>query len=123
MDEKNKILLPEGFREALLMPCLSVRNAREILSDYCASCIKKPSCNSYQGLAHSLEKGYDYWSNSFKAVDVNLNPNIPFCVIKRVFCADYKNSPPGLQGISRDFCDGIERLLEILKEEKESFER
>lgn len=123
MDKKEQISLPSGFREALLMPCLSVRDAREILSDYCSSCAKKPGCNSYQGLAYSLEERYAYWHNLFGAVDVKLDPNIPFSVIKRIYCLGYQPPQFNLPEIPREFNSGIERLMKILQEEKESFER
>lgn len=123
MDKKEEISFPEGFREANLTHGLSTRDAKEILSDYCVSCVKNPNCNSYQGLAHSLEEGYSYWSNSFKAADVELDPNIPFSVIRRIYCLGYQPPQLNLPEIPRAFNSGIERLMEILQEEKASFEK
>ena len=123
MDKKEEIFFPKGFREASLMPFLSAGDAREILSDYCASCVKKPRCDSYQGLTYFLKEGYDYWHNLFRAVDVKLDPNIPLSVIKRIYCSGYQPPQFNLPEIPREFNSGIERLMKILEEEKASFER
>ncbi|MBM3228603.1 hypothetical protein FJZ20_01840 [Candidatus Pacearchaeota archaeon] len=123
MEKKDKIFLPKEFRETPLTPCLSVSDAREILSNYCVSCVKNPDCDSYQGLASSLKEGYGYWHNLFGAVDVKLDPDIPFSVIKRIYCTGYQPPQFNLPEIPRTFNGGIERLMKILQEEKASFER
>lgn len=120
MKEKNKILLPDGFEETKLAYDLNnpeLRDAKEILLKYCKSCADKSNCDTHGVMQYALKKNYSYWSNRFIAINVNLSYSPPGFA-KKVFCTDYKDPKPKLPGISRNFSDGVERLIEIVKEEK-----
>lgn len=116
----TRLKLPKGFERAEL-DFATYRDTSGILG-YCNLCRQEKSCSMNAQLREALGEDYPYWSNRFVVVDVpNLNEDkFPESVGTRVFCRNYQSRQLRFLGGEGIYCDGVERLLTLIKREQTS---
>jgi len=115
----NKIKLPENYE-----PTESFSATYELgdnILEFCDSCTKQQNCKMSYELRCAMGEDYPFWARQFMVVDIATPYQGFHSYDRKAFCADYKNQQLPLPGIEPDYCDGVERLIEIVEKEKKEF--
>jgi len=115
----NKIKLPENYE-----PTESFSATYELgnnILEFCESCTKQQNCEMSYQLRCAMGDNYPFWIRQFMVIDIATPYDMLGSCDRRAICIDYKNQQLKLPGIEQDYCDGVERLIEIVEKEKEEF--
>lgn len=115
----TKIVLPEGIKETEL-GSVTFEHGVQILR-YGRTCKIKPDCGMNQDIRDAMGENYPCWFDKFILVKIQTPYRLFSDSVTMVFCSEYQNPQQRLVGISQEFIDGVEQLVEVTRIEKAKY--
>lgn len=112
---QTPIRIPDGF-EITKPGTVGYAEGDEILR-YCRTCTEKPKCGLNYNLRLAMGEDCPYWAEEFLALEIKMEES--WRTETRIACINYENQQMKLPGIPQPFCDGIEKLVEKIRLEKQ----